>query len=154
MRSVRDNNVLSGATMRPASVRGALGTEHNKRQCLSLRALVYFGLILTLANSFPAVAEPRSIEDCEKIQAADAYNQCLASFGPVAHEHGVKADPEGATAGHSGEGDGSIASARGRHGSHHTYARSYRHQRQSSQHNDPWANIRHTGRQRAEFRIR
>lgn len=27
-------------------------------------------------------AEPRTIADCEKIQAADAYNQCLAKFGP------------------------------------------------------------------------
>jgi hypothetical protein len=31
---------------------------------------------------------PRSIDDCEKIQAADAYNQCLAVFGPVARGHG------------------------------------------------------------------
>jgi hypothetical protein len=29
-------------------------------------------------------AAPRSIDDCEKIQAADAYNQCLALFGPLA----------------------------------------------------------------------
>jgi len=33
-------------------------------------------------------ATPRSIDDCEKIQAADAYNQCLAVFGPVARGHG------------------------------------------------------------------
>jgi len=33
-------------------------------------------------------AAPRSIDDCEKIQAADAYNQCLALFGPVARGHG------------------------------------------------------------------
>jgi hypothetical protein len=26
--------------------------------------------------------EPRTINDCEKISAADAYNQCLAKFGP------------------------------------------------------------------------
>lgn len=30
-----------------------------------------------------AFAAPRSIADCEAIQAADAYNRCLASFGPV-----------------------------------------------------------------------
>jgi len=42
-----------------------------------------------------AAEAPRTINDCEKIQAADAYNQCLASFGPVAHEHGAKVDPEG-----------------------------------------------------------
>jgi hypothetical protein len=34
-----------------------------------------------------APTAPRTINDCEKIQAADAYNQCLASFGPAAHEH-------------------------------------------------------------------
>jgi hypothetical protein len=34
-----------------------------------------------------AAAGPRSIADCEKIQAADAYNRCLASFGPVAAGH-------------------------------------------------------------------
>jgi hypothetical protein len=35
----------------------------------------------------PCAAAPRTIDDCEKITAADAYNKCLASFGPVAHEH-------------------------------------------------------------------
>ncbi|WP_162561573.1 hypothetical protein [Methylosinus sp. C49] len=32
-----------------------------------------------------AAAAPRNIGDCEQIQAADAYNRCLASFGPAAH---------------------------------------------------------------------
>lgn len=36
-----------------------------------------------------------SIKDCDKIQAADAYNRCLASFGPVAHEHELKPVPPG-----------------------------------------------------------
>src|SRR3984893_19337898 len=35
-----------------------------------------------------SIAAPRTIDDCEKIQAADAYNQCLAVFGPVARGHG------------------------------------------------------------------
>lgn len=35
----------------------------------------------------PATAGPRSIADCEQIQAADAYNRCLAAFGPVAAGH-------------------------------------------------------------------
>src|SRR2546426_234043 len=34
-------------------------------------------------------AAPRNIGDCEKIQAADAYNQCLALFGPLALGHGA-----------------------------------------------------------------
>ncbi len=33
-----------------------------------------------------AQAAPRTINDCEKIEAADAYNQCLALFGPPAHK--------------------------------------------------------------------
>jgi hypothetical protein len=37
-------------------------------------------------------AAPRSIGDCEQIQAADAYNQCLALFGPVARGHGAAGD--------------------------------------------------------------
>jgi len=37
-------------------------------------------------------AAPRSIDDCEKIQAADAYNQCLALFGPLARRHGTAGD--------------------------------------------------------------
>jgi hypothetical protein len=40
-------------------------------------------LCIALAG-LPALAEgaPRSISDCEKIEAADAYNRCLALFGP------------------------------------------------------------------------
>jgi len=44
-----------------------------------------------IAPSAVSVAAPRTIDDCEKIQAADAYNLCLASFGPVAHTHGAAA---------------------------------------------------------------
>ncbi|TAL82171.1 MAG: hypothetical protein EPN75_02625 [Beijerinckiaceae bacterium] len=40
-------------------------------------------------------AVARSIKDCDKIQGADAYNLCLASFGPVAHEHALKPVPAG-----------------------------------------------------------
>jgi hypothetical protein len=39
----------------------------------------------------PAIAAPRTIDDCEKIEAADAYNQCLALFGPVARGHAALA---------------------------------------------------------------
>jgi hypothetical protein len=37
-------------------------------------------------------AAQRSIDDCEKILAADAYNQCLALFGPLARGHGTAGD--------------------------------------------------------------
>jgi hypothetical protein len=39
-----------------------------------------------------AKAAPRNIDECEKIQAADAYNLCLASLGPVARGHHHFAD--------------------------------------------------------------
>ncbi|MDE2577674.1 MAG: hypothetical protein KGL46_02610 [Hyphomicrobiales bacterium] len=32
-------------------------------------------------------ARAASIDSCESIKDADAYNRCLASFGPVAHPH-------------------------------------------------------------------
>jgi hypothetical protein len=41
-------------------------------------------------------AAPATIKDCEKIQEADAYNRCLAGFGPVAHEHRLAPVPPGA----------------------------------------------------------
>lgn len=36
-------------------------------------------------------AAPRTINDCEKIEAPDAYNQCLALFGPPAHKGALNA---------------------------------------------------------------
>ena len=49
----------------------------------TLRAAIVLSLALplTLAAITCALAQA-SIGDCEKIQAADAYNQCLAKFGP------------------------------------------------------------------------
>ena len=41
--------------------------------------------IILLASGLsvaPALAAPASIGDCESIKGADAYNYCLASFGP------------------------------------------------------------------------
>jgi hypothetical protein len=51
--------------------------------------MIRVAFIATLA-ALPAAAAPRSIADCESIQAADAYNRCLASFGPVAAGHSVQ----------------------------------------------------------------
>jgi hypothetical protein len=45
-----------------------------------------------IAAPLQSNATPRSIDDCEKIQAADAYNQCLAVFGPPARGHGAAGD--------------------------------------------------------------
>lgn len=53
--------------------------------------MMLFAAPLACAMGAPAQAAPSSISDCEKIEAADAYNQCLALFGPVAHTHGATA---------------------------------------------------------------
>ncbi len=47
--------------------------------------LTLAGAVLVACLAPPVLAAPRSIGDCEAIRDADAYNACLASFGPVAH---------------------------------------------------------------------
>jgi hypothetical protein len=86
---------------------------------LLLFAALGFGLV-----AISLCAAPRSIKDCEKIQAADAYNRCLASFGPVAHMHQLAAVPAGAN--------------------RHTYA--YRHRRRHAH-----VVVRHARRKRMEL---
>jgi hypothetical protein len=44
------------------------------------RIVMAFALIVF---AWPAAATARSIDDCESIKDADAYNRCLADFGPV-----------------------------------------------------------------------
>jgi hypothetical protein len=63
-----------------------------------LRLTLTTALFAAALVAAPAVskAAPRSINDCEAIQAADAYNQCLALFGPVARGHGAITGGEGA----------------------------------------------------------
>ncbi|WP_442756357.1 hypothetical protein ACNHKD_06995 [Methylocystis sp. JAN1] len=46
-------------------------------------------LLVALALAAPAFAGPRTIDDCEAIKEANAYNLCLASFGPVRGQHGA-----------------------------------------------------------------
>jgi hypothetical protein len=76
--------------------------------------IVVLGTILLCDYDNRAVAAPRTIQDCEKIGAADAYNQCLASFGPAAREHVLKSvAPRNADHPRS---LGSFGGARRRHG--------------------------------------
>jgi hypothetical protein len=76
-------------------------------------------------------ASPRSIGDCEKIQAADAYNQCLALFGPLARGHsagdGAEADRPDAQAA-TGTAPAEVATVKNshhgrRHASRHGWTR-------------------------------
>lgn len=94
------------------------------------RAVPLLGLLGIGFLAAPLAAAPRSINDCEKIQSADAYNQCLASFGPVAHLRGVKggtgSDGDGGEGGDGGEADGAPSP----HHGHHRYYGSRHHGRQ------------------------
>lgn len=66
-----------------------------------------------------AAAQPRGIGDCEQIQAADAYNRCLASFGPAVGARNARSTlsiaPAEQTVSHGGKRSGAF-SERGRHG--------------------------------------
>lgn len=53
------------------------------------REFVLTALAAIFSSSVPAVAGPRTIDDCEAIKDPGAYNLCLASFGPVRGQHGA-----------------------------------------------------------------
>jgi hypothetical protein len=104
---------------------------------LSRKTGVFLALqLLAAAALFPVLsavahAAPRTIEDCEKIEAADAYNKCLAQFGPAAHEHAL-----------------SHVAPQGRQ----TFQSSRRHHRSEST-RQSFTRGRNVGRQRMEFTI-
>lgn len=50
-------------------------------------------IVFALSLGFVQAA-PKSIADCESISAPDAYNNCLASFGPTARGGTGKLAPE------------------------------------------------------------
>lgn len=51
-------------------------------------AAAFLALSLGLAQAAPKSIGARSIADCESIAEPDAYNKCLASFGPTARSGG------------------------------------------------------------------
>jgi hypothetical protein len=65
------------------------------------------GLFALLVLSSVPVSAQSSIEDCEKIQQADAYNNCLAQFGPMRGQRASRP---------AGKRYGGHASRRGGHG--------------------------------------
>jgi hypothetical protein len=69
-----------------------------------IRIAGFFALLM-LASA-PALSQS-TIDDCEKIQQADAYNKCLAQFGPMRGQR---------TARPAGKRYGSHASKRGGRG--------------------------------------
>ena len=79
------------------------------------RAAPRSGLSLAIAAvlavlAAPALAAPRSIDDCEAIKEADSYNRCLASFGPMRGQHGATYPGVAAEGGHSGKATNRSAS--------------------------------------------
>ncbi len=59
-----------------------------------MRLLRASALIAGMTAAVAASAAPRSIADCEKIEAPLAYNECLAAFGPaVGHVGGGRHAP-------------------------------------------------------------
>ncbi|WP_051134420.1 hypothetical protein [Methylocystis sp. ATCC 49242] len=59
-------------------------------------------LLAAFLLTAPAGAAPRTIDDCEAIKEADAYNLCLASFGPTRGQRG-KTYPGVASEGQTGK---------------------------------------------------
>ena len=87
------------------------------------RLLTAFALGSGLGLAAMTVAHAQAtIDDCERIQAADAYNQCLAKFGPTSKVKSV--EPEKPTD-FKANGEEAAASAGpikghgGRHASRH-----------------------------------
>ncbi|HZY11769.1 MAG TPA: hypothetical protein VFE89_03270 [Beijerinckiaceae bacterium] len=65
------------------------------------------GLFALLMLSSLPVSAQSSIDDCEKIQQADAYNKCLAQFGPMRGQRAARP---------AGKKYGGHAARGGRHG--------------------------------------
>lgn len=89
--------------------------------------------LIGLASTAAAQAQA-TIGDCEKISAADAYNQCLAKFGPPSKAGNLEPERPGDVKGSSeeaaaaagrpkGSTGGGKAARRGRHGRGGHYVR-------------------------------
>ena len=64
-------------------------------------ATLFILAVLALATAAPALAAPRSVNDCEEIKEAMAYNACLASFGPERVRHAGAASGDAAVRGYA-----------------------------------------------------
>ncbi|BDV33416.1 hypothetical protein SS37A_09450 [Methylocystis iwaonis] len=76
-------------------------------------------MVLVGALTAPALAGPRKIDDCEAIKDANAYNLCLASFGPMRGQHGASYP------GVASEGEKGGRSGASKYSSGHATASSY-----------------------------
>ncbi len=85
-------------------------------------ALPAVAALCLIALAAPALAAPRSIADCEKIQDANAYNGCLASFGPTRGQHGASYPGVASEGGGKASGRGAYRS-QPRYGAQTSYGR-------------------------------
>lgn len=72
---------------------------------LALALALFVGVVAA-----PSLAAPRTIADCEAIKETDAYNRCLASFGPVRGQR-AKTYPGLASDGGRGKSGGAYRAA-------------------------------------------
>ena len=83
------------------------------RQLHQLTRGILGAVALGLASATAAHAQA-TIADCEKIQAADAYNQCLAKFGPTSKVKSLEPERPGDIKSSSEEAAASAGPAKGR----------------------------------------
>jgi hypothetical protein len=83
----------------------------------SLTSSLFGAIALSLAAIATAHAQAK-IDDCEKIQAADAYNQCLAKFGPESKVKSVEPERPGDVKASGSEAAASAGPIKGRGGRH------------------------------------
>lgn len=107
--------------------------SEDERLTALTKTLAFFGtiawLVLALGVATNALAQS-SIDECEKIQAADAYNQCLAKFGPPMKSGNLEPERPGDIKSSSAEAAATSGSkaprgkshASGRRRGHGTYA--------------------------------
>ena len=80
---------------------------------LSVIGVLAIGILMS-----PLAHAQATIDDCEKIQAADAYNQCLAKFGPTSKVHSVEPEKPGDMKASPAEAAASAGPIKGRGGRH------------------------------------
>ncbi len=90
----------------------------------ALRAITLLAALVAPFFGAVASAGPRSINDCEAIKDPNAYNLCLASFGPVRGQHGatypgVASEGDRSATKIDDKSAGVTASTKSRHGDAH-----------------------------------
>lgn len=102
--------------------------HHWRRLACALAGAGVAVVAIWTAEARPALAapaghggrfQPRTIDDCERIQEPLAYNACLASFGPARRGGGPMTTPEVADSG-GHDGAPRAAGSRGKRGGERT----------------------------------